>query len=138
MDTCDTCVSDATCFWCQQSSACQRFPGKSYTSTTCEGAYHHRRCGEELPVYMIALCIVFITCFISLGYVCVRKCYYIQLKPFEVKLEERPILFKQKNGRTVYQITESEEEDEEEILRSGKDSYTPSKVGAAPNNPAIW
>jgi hypothetical protein len=56
----------------------------------------------------------------------------------EVKLEERPILFKKKNGRTVYQITESEEEDEEELFRNGQDAYTPNKVGLAPNNPAVW
>ena len=73
-----------------------------------------------------------------LRYMCARKCYYFQLKPVEVKLEERPILFKKKNGRTVYQITESEEEDEEELFRNGKDAYTPSKVGLAPNNPAVW
>ena len=136
--SCETCVADVTCYWCQHTSSCYRYPGESYVGRECKGTLHHRRCNQEIPVYVIALCIILVTFFVSVGYICVRKCYYFQLKPVEVKLEERPILFKQKNGRTVYQITESEEEDEEEFSRIGKDSYTPSKVGAAPNNPAVW
>jgi len=135
--SCNTCVEDISCYWCGETATCRKFPGNSYVSEECKGV-SHKTCSQQIPIYAIAIWIMLITFFVSVGYICVRKCYYFQLKPVEVKLEERPILFKQKNGRTVYQITESEEEDEELMSRSGKDSYTPSKVGAAPNNPAVW
>lgn len=138
MEGCETCVADISCYWCQETSSCRKYPGKSYVAAECKGSLYHRTCNQQIPVYAIAIWIMLVTFFVSVGYICIRKCYYFQHKPVEVKLEERPILFKQKNGRTVYQITESEEEDEELLSRTGKDSYTPSKVGAAPNNPAVW
>jgi len=137
--SCEECLSsDHRCYWCSAGSLCQTYPGESYVHLECSGKVSYKTCAQDVPVYVFALCIILVTFFLTVGYMCARKCYYFQLKPVEVKLEERPILFKKKNGRTVYQITESEEEDEEELFRNGKDAYTPSKVGLAPNNPAVW
>lgn len=139
---CEECVSRSNCYWCDtaesSSSSCSLYPGKSYVKAECKGNIKHKTCSQEIPVFIFALCIILVTFFLSVGYLCARKCYYFQRKPVEVKLEERPILFKQKNGRTVYQITESEEDEEEKLFQVGKDSYTRNKVGAAPNNPAVW
>ena len=72
----------------------------------------------------------------GVGYTCVKNCYYQQLKPVEVKLEERPILFKEKNGRTIYQIAESEEEDEDERSLAEKSGSMYQKHGK--NHPSVW
>jgi len=139
VSSCQACISrNDKCYWCSAGSMCQLYPGESYVKMECDGQVSYKTCAQDIPVYIFALCIILVTLFLSFGYLCARKCYYFQLKPVEVKLEERPILFKKKNGRTVYQITESEEEEEEELFSNGKDAYTPNKVGLAPNNPAVW
>lgn len=134
--SCKTCTEYEDCYWCDKTKLCHSFIDASLISNECSEKWFHRSCSNQSVILFFILPALGCLLMMGVGYVCVKHCYYQQLKPVEVKLEEQPMLFKEKNGRTIYQIAESEEEDEDEKSIAEKSGSIYQKLGK--NYPSVW
>jgi len=118
--SCNDCVSNPKCYWCEKSKTCHSYTAAESIPKKCKNMWYQGSCSYKTTIFLVVIPAISVLIFLSIAYVCVKNCYYHQLKPVEVKLEERPILFKEKNGRTVYQITESEDDEDDRKFATEK------------------
>jgi len=133
---CKQCVLDASCFYCSQTHTCHFYAGQeSYTDSCLAGNARRFSCSNKWHMFMVVVPICVVVLFMGAAYACVKNCYYHQRNPVKINLdEEKPILFKTKNGRTIYQITESEDEfEEEQAVKSGSEYQQNGKT-----DPIMW